>query len=271
MEGLSASAIYAGVLLAQRGLHLPETRRLEIVRMRVGPADEGSYDYDRAESFIEQFGTQFFSSHHDYVFAFRETLMNYVLSGGVGWPELIPSGRRLVLRSLTPNEHQCFEIAGLLDGTDPATVEWWDVCAAAIRLRLSNDSANDGREAERLSLQVEVERLAGSRLEPVWMALEDNGFGCDIQTYRPGVNGWDDAQTHFIEVKSTIGRPRFYISRNEWNFARRHADSWELHFWDMRSEQVQSLSFDNLESHIPRNYGSGEWISAVIPLEGFGV
>lgn len=271
MESLSASVIYAGVLLAQRGLMSPEDRRIGAIRVRVGPADEGSFDYDGAESFSSQFGATFFSSSDNQMLAFRETLKNYVFFGGVGWPELLPAGRRVVTRSLSPNERQCFEIAGLLEGSDSDVVGWWDSCAAAVRSRRNDGSSNDGREAERLTLQIEVDRLMGSNLQPIWIAIEDNSFGCDIQTYRPGTNGWANARTHFVEVKSTISRRRFYISRNEWCFASRHSDAWELHFWDLRTRQVQKLNFDDISNHMPRNYGSGEWISAMISMEVFDV
>jgi hypothetical protein len=269
MECLTAAAIYAGILLARRVPSSTAARHLEAVRVRVGPADESAYDYQGAEALISQFGDAFFSSRDNDALAFRETLMNYVLNGGPGWPDLLPAGRRVVTRSLTPNARQCFEIARLLDDHDSDTVSWWDACAAAVRLRRSDAWANDGREAERLSLQIETAFLRGSNLNPIWMALEDNGFGCDIQSFRPGPDGWADARTHFIEVKSTLGRRRFYISRNEWSFASRHADSWELQFWDMRMGRLQSLSFAELVDHMPRNYGSGEWISVMISMEGF--
>lgn len=269
MEVLTASAIYAGVLLSRSGLITPEGRRLEAFRKRVGPADESSYDYHGAEGLISRYGISIFSKNDESALAFRETLMNYVSAGGAGWPELIPAGRRVVLRSLTPNERQCFEIAGLVEGNSIDVVQWWDSCAALVRSRRSDGVANDGREAERLSLQLEEARLEGSDLQPIWIALEDNGFGCDIQSFRPGPDGWTNPRPHFIEVKSTLGRQRFFISRNEWSFAVRHSDSWELQFWDMRLMECRSLNVDDLARHVPINSGVGEWISTIISMEGF--
>jgi hypothetical protein len=235
--------------------------------VRFGPADEGAYDYQSAEALTSQFGQDLFSSNDNDTAAFRETLMNYVLAGGPGWPSLLPAGRRVVERSLTPNMRQCFEIANLLVSTAADVVSWWDSCATAVRRQQRDAAGNDGREAERLSWQRECEFLAGTQLEPIWVALEDNGFGCDIQTFRPGSSGWGNARPFFIEVKSTVGQHRFYISRNEWDFARRHSDSWELQFWNLRSNHVQSLRAEVIDSHIPKDNGSGEWVSAMILVE----
>ena len=269
MEELTASVIYAGVLLANRGKTSRETRLLETARIRVGPADECSFDYEGVESFISRFGPNFFPPRMDRRIAFRETLQNYVLGGGEGWPELLPVGRRVVVRQLSPNERQCFEIAGLLDGIDPDTIAWWDSCATIVRAKRTTGLANDGREAERLSFERELIHLDGSGVEPIWMALEDNSFGCDIQSFRPGTRGWANPRYHFIEVKSTIGRSIFYITQNEWRFASRHSDSWELQFWDMNALSMMTLSFQQLQVHIPQNRRSGEWMSAMISTEDF--
>jgi hypothetical protein len=267
MGALNASSIYAGIHLARRGQLATADARSTVFDLSAGPADEASFDYVGARLLTLQFGDAFFSAQSEYVAAFRETLKNFVLLGGSGWPELLPAGRKVLVRSLTPNERQCFEIARLLEGNDADIIAWWDNCSDSVRSRRTDSAANDGRDAERMSLNLELDILTDTPLEPVWVAIEDNGFGCDIQTFRPGVGGWSTPREHFIEVKSSIGRQRFFISRNEWLFARRHSDSWELQFWDLRTHIVKSLSFEDLENHMPKNHGSGQWTTAMISME----
>lgn len=267
MGDLNASSIYAGIHLAQRGLLATGDTRNTEFQLTAGPADKGSFDYIGARLLTLQFGNTFFSSHNDYVTAFRETLKNFVLQGGSGWPELLPAGRKVLARSLTPNERQCFEIAQLMEGNDSDVIEWWDNCSDAVRSRRTSSATNDGRDAERMSLNLELDLLIDTPLKPVWVAIEDNGFGCDIQSFRAGSGGWSTPRQHYIEVKSSIGRQRFFISKNEWLFARRHSDSWELHFWDLRTRIVKYFSFEDLENHMPKNHGSGQWMTTMVSME----
>ncbi|BDV36590.1 protein NO VEIN domain-containing protein [Methylocystis iwaonis] len=54
--------------------------------------------------------------------------------------------------------------------------------------------------------------MLGINMPPVWMAVEDNTAGYDIQSFDMGAEG---PVVRLIEVKSTIASPlSFFLSRN---------------------------------------------------------
>lgn len=80
-----------------------------------------------------------------------------------------------------------------------------------------------------------------------------------------------------IEVKAcghAKGQLRFFLTRNEWDTALRHPDSWLVHFWrvaDIRSKQVQTphrvVLVSELVSSVPVDVGiEGRWTECVIHL-----
>ena len=133
------------------------------------------------------------------------------------WGRIITLGRSVFTQKLSRDEIQCFRSAGLLE--DPPThqvIAWWDRVAAVARLRSDQEKMTRARQAEKMSLTYEARRLANLSINrnPVWMSIEDNTAGYDIQSFDPGTEG---PVARLIEVKSTIASPlRFWLSRHEW-------------------------------------------------------
>ena len=148
------------------------------------------------------------------------------------WGRIITLGRSVFVQKLSRDEVQCFRSAGLLQ--DPPTrhiISWWDRVAAIARLRSDQEKMVRARQAEEMSLAHEAARLAqlGIDRTPVWMSIEDNTAGYDIQSFDPGTEG---PVARLIEVKSTIASPlRFWLTRNEWETAKKFGAAYSFHIW----------------------------------------
>ena len=122
------------------------------------------------------------------------------------------------------------------------------------------------REAEQLTLKHEAERLArlGIRIPPVWMAIEDNTAGYDIQSFDLGAEG---PVARLIEVKSTIASPlRFFLSRNEWETAKKYGGTYHFHIWDLQVPRLYERTVADIAPHIPTDNEKGSWSTVHIPV-----
>ena len=183
------------------------------------------------------------------------------------WGRIITLGRSVFVQKLSRDETQCFRSAGLLE--DPPTrgiIAWWDRVAAIARLRSDQEKMARAREAEEMSLRHEAKRLAelGLELTPVWMSIEDNTAGYDIQSFDRGVGG---PVARLIEVKSTIASPlRFWLSRNEWETAKKIGPAYYFHIWDLQGPRLYERTVDDILPHIPTDNERGKWANALIPV-----
>jgi hypothetical protein len=175
------------------------------------------------------------------------------------WVKTITLGRNFV-HKLERDERQCFEAAGLLEDpiSDP-TVAWWGRTSDIARM-LNDGVFNDqGRAAEKLSLEYEAERMAKLGLpgSPKWMSVEDNRLGYDILSYDPGPGR---PVARVLEVKSTIASPlRFFVTRNEWEVCLKMGSAYHFHIWDMKTGVLHERTGADVAPHIPADQGRGKW------------
>ena len=192
----------------------------------------------------------------------RFQLHSFVLQTKPSWSALLCRGRREAAALLPSEIRQCLHDAGLLDGTDAQTVQWWDSLAVAARTESQHELLNIGRIGERLSLQYEQDRVGKT---PLWQALESNAAGYDILS-------WLDNQSPeklIIEVKCSVlamDSAWIHITRNEWQTAgtAQHA---VFHIWSVRSngKSLWVKKRTELQPHISLNQGDGEWETVRIP------
>jgi len=235
---------------------------------RSGPSTESNLNYSAAEAIGTKLGFDVFVCGQSEEISFRETLARLIPLIRPGWFRLVPYGRLNVIRSLNNNEVQCFEIANLTETYDPESVRWWDELATVARLFDSETAEQGWREAERRSLAVEEALLAdqGMSSKPEWTAIEDNLAGFDIKSYRWGSPERTQFQPHYIEVKSSVTEQAFILSRREWSFATRQSHRWELHFWQLSSNTLRVLSYDEVLQNIPTEQGTGIWRDVVVKI-----
>lgn len=183
------------------------------------------------------------------------------------WGRIITLGRSVFVQKLTRDEVQCFRAAGLLE--DPPTrptISWWDRVAAIARLRSDQEKMERARLAEEMSLDYEARRMRALGLDqaPVWMSIEDNTAGYDIQSFDVGSEG---PVARLIEVKSTIASPlRFFLSRNEWETAKKFGAAYRFHVWDLQGPQLHERTVAEILPHIPTDNEKGKWSNATIPI-----
>lgn len=272
MSGVEFSRVFA--MSAFEGLRALRLRKLtypalsladlaDLVR-KIDP-DGGSHDYDAAF----QLDTIVVASAHatDALGFYQHCIEAAVPAYRPLWGRIITLGRRKFVQKLTRDEMQCFRSAGLLE--DPPTGEiiaWWDRVAGVARLQADQARLARAREAESMSLQFESRRLAalGINMAPVWMSIEDNTAGYDIQSFDLGHDG---PVTRLIEVKSTIASPlRFWLTRHEWDTARKFGAAYFFHIWDLQGPQLHERTVADILPHIPTDNERGRWENAEIPV-----
>jgi len=182
------------------------------------------------------------------------------------WAKKIQYGRYELLKSVSPDVRQCFEEAGLSDGTDEDTVIWWDILAQAARGNLAEELLTIGRLGERLSLDFERERTG---IEAKYIALESSFPGYDILS----IVSKSDDRLLCIEVKAStkkINYATFHLTRNEFNQAIQ-SQNYVFHLWLIGSNRNELLvcTIDEIVPHCPINQGSGQWESVEIPFNVF--
>jgi hypothetical protein len=192
----------------------------------------------------------------------RFQLHSFVLQTKPSWSALLCRGRREAAALLPSEIRQCLFDAGLLDGTDAQTVQWWDSLSIAARTESQHELLNIGRIGERLSLQYEQERVGKI---PLWQALESNAAGYDILSWL----GKQSPERLLIEVKCSVlpmDSAWIHITRTEWQTAMtaKHA---AFHIWSVRSNgrSLWVKTRDDLRPHISINQGNGEWETVRIP------
>ncbi len=195
----------------------------------------------------------------------RVVIGELIRSSSPWWIRLIPYGREKVRSALHLNQVQCLREAGLLDPVpDAEAIAWWDEIAALMRGVVDSERMLQARQAERLSLEYERARLKnlGIHLEPVWVSLDDNTLGYDIQSYNKEPSG---IVSRLIEVKSTTN-DSIYITRNEWRNAVSTNQSYLFHVWFMPDQEVVEYTTNAMEPSIPLDKGTGEWQNVRVTL-----
>lgn len=250
---------------SDRGESLPSA----LAYIRQGNADVNSYDHEEALRWSADIGADLFSPEPVAREAFRETVQRLVLGTRPFWARMAYLGRRRCVDLLDADGQQCLEIAGVLDDSAEA-LAWWDSVAALARRWSEEDRFRAGRAAEEKTMELETWRLRKTGRRPEWISREDNGAGYDVLSWRQ-VMPTAKSQVHrrawrhqHIEVKSSSAGGPIYISDNEWAFAIAQQASWELQVWLGRSPAPVTLTFAQVESHIPKNRGDGSWTSVAI-------
>ncbi len=267
-RALRASLLYAGIEIARDMQTEGGSPGEALAYIRQGDAQRNSFDYDGAFDVAEDYGWEVFSADSDTGVAFRLTLTNLLEHTRPVWVRVLPAGRRRVVSSLDDDALQCLEIADLL-GYEYEAVAWWDRLAALGRLWDEEARVAIGRDAEKRAMARERLLLAGTGKDPRWVAIEDNGAGYDIQTWRPraGAGGDGSLSEHHVEVKGSSLTGIVHLSRGEWEFAIANADHWEMQVWLSGTDEPGVLGVDDLRSHIPDNRGEGRWAEVEISTD----
>ncbi|HZQ24848.1 MAG TPA: DUF3883 domain-containing protein [Terriglobales bacterium] len=232
---------------------------------RVSP-DDGYHDYDAALVLHGWIGPAL--THEDLQLFFRSAISVLIQRINPWWRRLFTIGRDRVRAALNPNELQCFDAAGLFsENPDTDIRAWWDAFQESARSESDARRLEQGREAERLTIEYETKRLSelGIANRPRWIALDDNTAGYDVQSYEKGPV---EPIARLIEVKSCVGTAReVFLTRNEWETAVEMAPYYRFHIWILPDEELIELTPADLSPHVPADRGNGLWQITRIELD----
>jgi len=197
----------------------------------------------------------------------RAAILDYIDIVRPAWLQSALSGRSRVLHFAGSTIAQVFDEAGLVVGTDPDTVAFWDALAARARGLKDDRLTAIGRIGERATIEYEKERTGS---DPQWVALENNADGYDVLS----IVAADDPQLLSIEVKATTstGDGILYLTRNEWERAH-DAPNHVFHLWRVQDNRAVHpptvVSVAQMTEQIPNDQGEGEWQDVMIPFAAF--
>jgi Domain of unknown function (DUF3883) len=186
------------------------------------------------------------------------------------WLEVLCDGRE-ALYDLDPSLVACFERAGAMAPVpDETVIRWWNALIELAYMHRESGNLQVGRKAERLSLERERRLLSGSSHPDIfWTALDTNTAGYDIHSWERSHDEW---LPKLIEVKA-ISRLRspIYLTRHEWETAKRMSSAYRFQIWDLQSERIAELSGEQMSSHVPEDRGLGKWneLKITLPSEIF--
>ncbi len=232
-----------------------------LVRLKASYAT-GGLDYVCAEAMLKLVGPADSQAAVSY-----QRLIELELASMPAWLAAVPRGRRALRDALTADARECFRRAGAFDDNpSPEIVAFLDRLASSARVLANLPLVESGRQAERLSFELEVSRCAALPGAPAveWVALDDNSAGYDILS-----SLWVDGRLarKLVEVKSCRGRPlRFIMTRNEWNTACRQPQAYVVHLWDVINGRLHELSWEDLRGHMPVDQGDGRWDGATVTV-----
>lgn len=259
---------FEGVRAIRIQLESTQEKNIEttIAVIKSTEADANTFDFEAAkvllgivDNSVPPYGRNFY----------QHCIHCVVLTQQPIWAKLMTLGRKRFVKKLDRDEQNIFREAGLLvEPPNDFVIDWWDSITGLIRLESDKLKLNQARQAEKLTLMYEAERLSKKNIsvKPIWTAIEDNTAGYDILSYSKNEYGLINK---LIEVKSTIASPlRFYLTRNEWNHAIKFGENYFFHIWDMQKNPPNLFikTIDEIKPHIPVDSEKGVWKTAEIPV-----
>ncbi len=195
----------------------------------------------------------------------RQALLDVIEIDRPFWIQNAIQGRRQVLDFVSTAIAQVFLEAGLVDGTSPDVVAFWDTLAQEARGQRNSSLLKIGRAGERLSIAYETIRTGRT---PRWVAIDNNADGFDLLSVVSNAS----TQKLSIEVKATtVGTSAvMHVSRNEWDYAL-SARTHVFHLWDMTTPEprLAVLRCADIGDHIPTDNKDGIWQEVTIPFNAF--
>jgi len=190
--------------------------------------------------------------------ALRYVAYELVKTGMPWWLRLVPYGRKFLKTALPLDQFQFLREAALFDpAPNSEVITWWDNLSNIARDSVSNEKMLQARDAERLSLEYERDRLSqlGILRNPEWVSLEDNTMGYDILSYdlQRGI-----VVNRLIEVKSTTS-DSIFITKNEWLNATSAEAHYFFHIWRFPELHLTECPVSLIRPNIPIDQGKGSW------------
>lgn len=256
-------------LTAYKQLILSNTSAPDIVAkidyLRKSDPTHVHFDWPSAENWWKSFGVPSLTSDEA---LYKLACKSFVESNPI-LLNLTRHGRESLISNLEDDELQVFRNAGLLEKIlDDDAIEWWDSLRLISRTDLNNSLLQQGRKAERWTIENELSEYLNltPELTPRWVSLDSDHYGYDILSYRTQANNVPN--TVLIEVKSfaRISDPHFYLSSNEWKKAVQTAPNYLFYIWCIETKEHRIQTVDQVQPHIPLTTGQGIWQNVLIRM-----
>ncbi|OLP64758.1 hypothetical protein BACPU_23480 [Bacillus pumilus] len=189
----------------------------------------------------------------------RIQLEHYILIEKPTWFLMMHYGRIEAARYFPTSIYQCFKEADLFDSISTEVIDWWDHLSSISRNESNKSILEIGRLGEKLSFFYEKNRIAS---KPHWQSIDSNFSGYDILSKIE-----KDNDTNLkIEVKASINKYHFFLTKNEWKTAI-GSNQQAFHLWVFEpSLELYIFTSDLIKTHVPTNTERGNWESCHIQL-----
>lgn len=268
MSHLRVSAFEAARELVQYLSANQGVGEVDAVRqLRAGPITAAGLDYDAGLELLAICGPEPFC--HPFDAMVRAVSAVLISRERPLWRLAVPKGRQWARDAMDPNSDQLLDRGHLWDlPPSGEAVTWWDSLAAEVRRETNAGMTELGRDGERLTLEEERRRLCAIGLigyEPIWVALEDNSLGYDVQSWDTDASG--GVQPLRIEVKAfSRGSAHFFLSRNEWQVAQSFGAEFRFDIWDLERGCPVYLTVSEVAAAVPDDKPNGLWQSLLVTL-----
>ena len=233
--------------------HLSPSKACEILR---GTYASGGLDYASALHLHDALPP----TPEGRVEAFRFVVEWFVVTFDPPWIHSLRRGRDGLSQLSQPDVMACFDRTGAMeDVPTPDAVEWFDKLVSRAYLKVDTAQLASGRKAERLSYELERKALGLDPCAPTvrWVALNDNAAGYDV---RSAIRRGGCYVPKLIEVKASQQDPaRIFISRHEWNTAKRMGELYVFHVWHLPKGRVREITAFEMALDMPDDRGHGLW------------
>ncbi|MGV8084320.1 MAG: DUF3883 domain-containing protein [Coriobacteriia bacterium] len=219
----------------------------------------------------------------DYVFARRAILAQLIRTTHLSLLSMAYMSEPAIKVFIDPDVVQCLVELRLLDRNSDESREWWKALTQMAEIADDQHLKEMGNRAEEMTVYFERERLSSAGLDHLaaqvtWVSRVDESLGYDVISFAGPLHPvLDSSEEIQIEVKAygnVHGRPRFFLTRNEWMTALEHSQTWVLYCWraaDLRRETPGApyavLSVEQLAPWVPQDAGDqGQWATCQVFL-----
>ena len=194
--------------------------------------------------------------------ALAEQISQMVRVDSPDWLGLARSGLQALSLYAPPSVKQCLREAGFFSAdVSPLASQWLTMSQLAWR-QADESRAKVGMEAERLSLKFEHSRTG---VPATWLSPRTSEAGFDILSVVDAPLS-DPLRVEVKGSRQSIESASFFVTAREWTTASGDLP-YVFHLWDLsRPERPFIVSPADIEPHVARNRGNGNWTTVEIPF-----
>jgi hypothetical protein len=236
----------------------------------IARTQQSSLDYESAIWLMRECHMDPFTAPLDWRTFYKAVILSSIRRFEVPWLSTVLRGRDRLWTKMPRDQRQCLVDLDVFESPPSEEARrFWDELNSLARFQEAQAQLSSGTRAEILAFQTERSALIAvgrPDLWPIMASMDDSSLGYDIQSFAHDGN---IEEPRYIEVKGFKGtRADFFVSRGQWEAAKRFRDQYRLQVWSIdREELFCLLSFSDLATHIPDDRGAGRWQELLVSLK----